>query len=357
MHFCCNICRCTHTSGEHTRGDGQKVLFCADCGMGVLANLPSSTSSFYEDGYYGRDTDSDLGYVDYTFTAEHGLLWAKLVVEIISGSSGTVLDVGCANGFLLGSLRGTYSRFGLEANDAAAMQASDVGVTIIGKDITDAKLADEFGNFFDVVTSIATFEHVLDFRGAVQNSLKLLKSHGVLLYEVPLISKYRDNSDWWNSSYEHIYYPTLSGLERLAGEFPDAHFVGFETDIKGYGSTYIGAFTYDADVFQRVNRVFEAMKGQGLHGLNVLETRANLAYHVVHCFRPSPDRVLALPQLLEVVATPNLLTRLTQLWHADCQRATEVEAAEARERWHEQQATNWRRAFEELKATMSTREE
>jgi SAM-dependent methyltransferase len=317
MQFSCNICAGKQVARRETRGDGKPVLFCADCGMGVIENPPASTDAFYGDGYYGRKSTEDPGYIDYAFTAEHGLLWVQLMVQAVAPEGGTVLDVGCADGFLLHRLQGPYRRLGIEVNAAAAAQARARGVTILGDDIMAQGVTAGAEPFINVITSIATFEHVLDFRGAVTSCLNLLAPGGVLLFEVPLISETRDNKDWYHSSYEHIFYPTVSGLERLFGSFAGLRFCGFESDIKGFSSSYIGAASLDAAAFVRVERLLTAMHQPGLGGLGETETRLNLAYHVVHSFRPNAERVYALPGLLQVASAPNLLKRLTQLWYND----------------------------------------
>lgn len=316
MQFCCNICAGTEVARHEKRGDGKRVLFCADCGMGVIEHPPVSTKAFYADGYYGHRDDEDLGYLDYAFTAEHGLLWAQLMVQAVAPEGGPVLDVGCADGFLLERLQGPYGRFGVEVNPAAAAQARARGVTILGDDIMASEAIGSAGPF-RVITSIATFEHVLDFRGAVTSCLNLLAPDGVLVFEVPLISETRDNKDWYHSSYEHIFYPTVSGLKRLFGGFAELKFCGFESDINGFSSNYIGAASFDDAAFARAQRLITAMRQTSLGGLDETETRLNLAYHVVHSFRPNAERVHALPALLQVASSPNLLKRLTQLWCDD----------------------------------------
>ena len=205
MPFSCNICAGGEVGRREMRGDGKHVLFCADCGMGVVENPPTSTDEFYDDGYYGRKSDDDVGYIDYAFTAEHGLLWAQLMVQAVAPEGGTVLDVGCADGFLLHRLQGPYHRLGIEVNAAAADQARARGVTILGDDIMAQDVAAAAAPFINVITSIATFEHVLDFRGAVTSCLNLLAPGGILLFEVPLISNTRDNKDWYHSSYEEHF--------------------------------------------------------------------------------------------------------------------------------------------------------
>lgn len=293
--------------------------------MGIIENPPASTDVFYGDNYYGHTDPTEIGYSDYAFTAEHGLLWVRLMVEALAPPAARVLDVGCADGFLLDRLSGSYGRFGIEVNSAAAAKAAARGIIILGHDIAEPGAASGAWGNFDIITSLATFEHVLDLRGAFERCIGLLRPHGILLFEVPLVSEHRDNSDWFNSSYEHIYYPTLLGIDRLFAEFPAMRFVGFESDIKGYGSTYIGAGTRDPDTFERLQRAFHAMTQPSLEGLDQTEIRLNLAYHVVHCFRPTPARIMALPSLLDVSATPNLMKRLTQLWWLDSHAAAQAQ--------------------------------
>jgi SAM-dependent methyltransferase len=314
--FSCNICGGAEISRREARGDGKQILFCADCGMGMIDAPPTRTDLFYVDGYYGREANEDRGYIDYAFSAEHALLWVQLMVQALVPEGGRILDVGCADGFLLDRLQGGYRRFGIEVNAAAQTQARARGITILGDDIMTLDIGKSIDPF-DVISCIATFEHVLDFRGAVATCLRNLAPSGILLFEVPLISTTRDNKDWYLGSFEHIFYPTIRGMERLFRGFEGLQFKGFESDIKGFSSTYIGAASYDPDAFARATLQLEAMHQPSLGGLDETGTRLNLAYHVVHSFRPNTERVLALPILLEVAHAPNLIRRLIQLWHDD----------------------------------------
>jgi len=106
--------------------------------------------------------------------------------------------------------------------------------------------------------------------------------------------------------------------------------------VKGFGSTYIGAGTKDPDTFALVQRLFLAMTQLDLSNLERKPLSINLAYHVVHCFRPTPERILALPALLDVAASPNLLKRLVQLWYEDSVLSKEAGAFRAHAEYLEQ---------------------
>ncbi|RZL68532.1 MAG: class I SAM-dependent methyltransferase [Variovorax sp.] len=357
MLFKCNVCAAVRVGRTLTRGDGRNVLFCENCDMGVIEVVPEDTSVFYEDTYYGASDADEVGYHDYEFTADHSLLWVKLLLEALS-PAGRVLDIGCANGHLLRSLKGAYECFGIEVNAAAAEVARQRGVTIVASDVFDPVVANQQHGRFDFITSIATFEHVNDFRAAFDTSLKSLQHDGVLIFEIPLMSYTRDNKDWLKSSYEHVYYPTIRGMEALFKEFPDYRFTGFESDIAGYSSTYIGVAARDPQVFSRVDQLFKAMTQPSPAGLGEAETSINLAYNVVHSFNVTADRVLALPTLLKHAYSFNLGKRLTQLWYADRVVADGAGNAMANAQWYEQQARNWEAEWhrlhhdaEELKST------
>jgi Cyclopropane fatty acid synthase and related methyltransferases len=341
VRFTCNVCSHTNFSRTVTRGDGRRVLFCESCSMGVIETPPEDTSVFYGDDYYGKEDSETIGYADYAFTAEHGLLWVQLLVQALK-PTGRVLDIGSADGFLLRKLGDCYEKFGIEVNKKAAAKAVDAGITLVADDVFDPVVTADYAGSLEVVTSIATFEHVLDLKRAFNVALSLLKPDGVLVFEIPLISDTRDNGDWFNGSYEHIYYPTIPGLQCLFTKFDNLFVTGFESDIKGYGSTYIGVATRDRAVFAGVEHLVKAMTQADLQGLTDAEKALNLAYNVVHSFHPTPERVLALPLLMQKAYSVALVTRLTQLWYTDSVNAVNAE-------WYEGQAKNWQAAYEQLR--------
>jgi hypothetical protein len=195
---------------------------------------------------------------------------------------------------------------------------------MIGYDVFDADLDTEFRDYFDVVTSIATFEHVKDFRRSVELCLASLKKSGILIFEIPLISNTNNNSKWYESSLEHIYYPTVSGIEYLLQQELGVSLVGFEARIVGFASNYIGVVARDSSRLAEIRRTLDAMTSQSLDGLSEEEKVLNLAYNALHRFEPTPEAILALPALFSRVPNPAIFTRMTHLWHTDVVKLVEM---------------------------------
>ena len=365
MQFLCNICQSSTFSRRMLRDDGAGVLFCANCGMGMIEEVPQKTDHFYDDGYYGNDTGDQAGYHDYSLTSAHTQAWVSLMVGALRPQGGRILDVGCATGVLFSGLPATFKLFGIEVNGAAAAAASLHGITILGSDVADPRLANGNWGGFDVITSIATFEHVLDFRGAVTTCLNALEPDGVLIFEVPVISEVSHNRDWYGGSYEHIYYPTEHGMTNLFNSLAGIQWMGFENSMKGFSASYLGFATRSVETAARAKNLFKAMKNESLEGLNLEERRLNLAYQVVHRFQPNPERILSLPDLFDIMASPPLLRHMTQLWYADAVGAAAAQASaatiekaqsdntlymEARDFWRAQ-ANEWEKAAKAAEAS------
>lgn len=310
--FVCNICHGVTPCDFGVRSDQRQVIACRDCGMGVLKEIPQDTSIFYVGDYYKSDCEHD-GYSNYDYTASHSLLWVRHVIEYFAGSK-KLLDIGAANGYLLSQLDDSYQKYGIEVNEKACAQAEAKGVKIISSDIYETPA--RYNNFFDIVTSIATYEHLTDFRKAVEASLKLVKEDGVLIFEVPLISETKDNSVWYSTSLEHVYYPTISGLTELF-RLLGVNLAGFETTVEGFGSTYIGLVTRTPEKTLLADRLIDILNEENLALLSDDERSINVAFNIVHSFSPTSDGILALPQLIERGINTQVMSRLTQLWHND----------------------------------------
>jgi len=207
----CPVCGSEKSSPLRPRADGVMVLRCDACSMGFVERHPADLGLLYSDEYYSQpENGAASGYEDYDAVAAHSLGWVESFIRLLR-RSGRVLDVGCANGYLLDRLGAGFQRFGIEVNDEMARKCRAKGIDIIGSDICDSATAAAYRGSFDVVTAIATLEHLVDIRGALQRIRELLSPEGAFVFEVPLLSGSRDDETWFNSSLEHIHYPAALG--------------------------------------------------------------------------------------------------------------------------------------------------
>src|SRR5262245_5633147 len=100
-----------------TRSDGVPVLQCEQCQMGFVERYPADLNAYYAGGYYAAKNavQTGRGYVDYDIDAAHALSWAIYLIRMLR-STGRVLDIGCANGYLLKGLGPRFNQFGIEVN-------------------------------------------------------------------------------------------------------------------------------------------------------------------------------------------------------------------------------------------------
>ena len=353
----CNICGSNELAASLRRSDGLCVLMCKDCGMGVLEKFPIDPSVLYGDDYYlSSDIDSSAGYHDYDHISEHGVLWASEMLKAVQGY-GRVLDVGCANAALLRSLGSHYETYGIEANSMAAAFAESSGVKIIGNDILDPALLKNYSGYFDAITAIAVFEHVTDFRGAIEASLKLLKRDGILIFEVPLISEISNNETWLTSSLEHLFYPTIKGIKHLFEVELNKPMTGQELVIQDYASTFVGFVANDELVFSNKKFIFDQIVSMPSTNCSFEIRRAQMILRLIHSADSRPAYLEYVHELFPFAQSTPFLSRCLDLWRADAARLKSsreflVEVQEAKS-WHAERAAI---ALSERDAALSERD-
>ncbi len=315
----CNACGGEHFSVMGHRSDGLRVFRCITCGLGTVEKIPARLETYYDNSYYGTDkTGNEVGYRDYASTAEHGVSWAAALVPLLK-SEGRILDIGCVDGTLLAKLPHRFERYGIEVNDQMAIRAAEAGVRLIGRDLLDPTVLDENRRSFDVVTSIAVFEHLSDFRRGLQVSLDLLKPDGVLLFEVPYISAEHENRLWYESSLEHVFYPSGDALRWLVEDL-GAYLVGGEVYIRDYASNYIGIAFHDPEMVNEIQALFNALTStDGIPPIPE-QRQARQQLMLIHAAESTPDLLEGLDALLASGPPPALMRRLVQLWGNDLRR-------------------------------------
>jgi glycosyltransferase involved in cell wall biosynthesis/SAM-dependent methyltransferase len=284
-----------------------------------VETIPEQLDAFYNDAYYGADgkTAEAIGYSDYQFTAEHGVSWAAAFVQLLK-DGGRVLDIGCVDGNLLSKLPDTFERYGIEVNERMAERAAACGVQMLGRDLLDPCIGRDYRGYFDIVTAIAVFEHLADLKRGMAVAIDLLKQDGVLLFELPYISADHDNSIWFETSLEHVFYPSRDSVCRLVEGELGAHLIGRELHIRDFASNYIGLVVRDFALATRLQRLFDRVTGHGVVPMTKAERRVRQQCLIIHAAQSTPDLLAGFAD----VQMPNqlLLQRIEQLWCNDLRR-------------------------------------
>ena len=353
----CPICGCNAFVELGKRADGVAIIKCEKCKMGFTEKHPADLSVYYSNHYYHK-TDygsTGSGYEDYSVDAPHSLDWAAYLTRIIR-KSGNALDVGCANGYLLEKIGAEFKRFGIEVSQEMANICREIGIEIIGDDINDWNTLESRTGTFDVIMAIAVLEHVADLRGALQNIKQLLSEEGFVIFEVPLLSVDNDNTKWFSSSLEHVFYPTMEGLQRLFQAVFDLPLIGHEVIIQGYASTYIGLACKDPVVYQTLLELHQKYFLENIRDLKTsTEKTCRFLHDVVHAAQITPEHLLLLPDIDQDVLLPHVRRRIMRFWQHDLywkqeaqtlhqlltERQNWINQLEQGKSWLESQVLNW----------------
>jgi len=127
-----------------------------------------------------------------------------------------ILDVGCAFGGLLASLKeqGFNNLYGLEPSAKNAKYAMDnFGIEVINGGLGMGYMPSEK---YDVVILSCVLEHLVDLHAAIEESKQYLNSNGKLYLIVPDLDDFANHADLYQEfSVEHINYFNVQSLSSL----------------------------------------------------------------------------------------------------------------------------------------------
>lgn len=168
-------------------GDRFTLVKCRECGLVYVNPRPDAEEikKYYPDENWGRasgrtaEKDAEISGAHWTVAA------AERAAAILgTGPGGSVLDVGCGDGFLLLYLsRLGWDCHGVEPGTVAAQYAR----TALNLDVRTGTLeeAEYPGSSFDVVSFHHVFEHLPDPAVTLAEAGRVLKSGGHLVVSVP----------------------------------------------------------------------------------------------------------------------------------------------------------------------------
>jgi SAM-dependent methyltransferase len=205
------------TVEQATPVSGYDVAICNRCGGAYADGIPDQAAF---DRYYREMSKYEYAQRDGAeseYDRRRLELIASIVAPHIPFSAARVLDVGCASGRLLVSIRdrGFPNVFGLDPSPACAATAQRL-YAIDVRTMTLGEMA-QSGGRFDVVIMVGVLEHLCDLDGAFEHLRRVLTDGGLLYVEVPDVTAFADwpNAPYQDFSTEHINFFSPLSLANL----------------------------------------------------------------------------------------------------------------------------------------------
>jgi SAM-dependent methyltransferase len=207
------------------RGDGLGLRRCPDCAALFVDPAPGerTISSFYGRGYFSGECDFFRG-SDYCELRDRSIAngtvtgFAEVAANFqLAGKA--VLDVGCASGALLASLRalGPARLVGIDVSEYPL----EFGRTRYGLDLRCARLetAGFAAGSFDLITMVDVVEHLDDLPAFLEAARYCLAQDGAIYVSTPNADAFAIAGDEWialNRDYEHLLYIGVESAARIA---------------------------------------------------------------------------------------------------------------------------------------------
>ena len=212
--------------------NGYLLIRCSECSF-VFANVSfdevrrhnyhvsSSTDSFYR--------QSQTEFDDLWF-------WSVACRVARKAKTGRVLDVGCGNGMLLRHFKAMgWHCFGLDVSPWARKYAKLYDYALYDREIEEDYLPE---NYFDLVVSTSTLEHVYDPYEHLKSIMRVLKPGGIVyIAGVPNFGsvsvKLGVSKFYFNTPPSHVNYFTPKSFYVLLGKIKKYYPISFR--IRTYG--------------------------------------------------------------------------------------------------------------------------
>ena len=194
----------------HGRRKQYQLLRCTSCSIVWLDDPPSKSEMSM---HYGSDYDRTIS----TKAPEHWFGRRDELIRLKPGG-GSVLDLGCATGGFLSTLKGTsWKLYGIEMSEHAATIARDrCGAEVFVGDVLEATFP---LNSFDAITCFNVFEHMQEPDAVLIRVAQWLKPGGVFYTMMPNIDSAAASifrSYWYALELpRHLYHFSPASLKRL----------------------------------------------------------------------------------------------------------------------------------------------
>ncbi len=212
----CLLCGKTKLVKKYS-SDQFSVLLCISCNFGFTYPMPTENQlqEFYSSNYFSNPEDPQVGYKHYVEDVDIHTINAKSIFKKLKRfwkkNPGTILDVGCAHGFLL-----NYAR-----SKGWIVKGVDFSKEAVDYAVNELKLDVKLGNIFDlklpdksinVCVAIGVIDHLVDPFSVIEEIHRILTEDGILLFTIGDIGGY---IPFHYKPPEHLYYFSRKSLNRL----------------------------------------------------------------------------------------------------------------------------------------------
>jgi len=182
MAICNSLLACSENQNHLFTKDRFAIQECASCSFRHvdISDKEAHIAKTYSDSYFFEGKDGYPNYLEEEdILYQHGSRYVILVKKYMS--TGDVLDVGCAAGFILKSFQDSgWNCKGIEPNDTMANYArTNLKLDVITGNIENLSTQTQF----DLILMIQVIGHVIDLDQTIKNLSKSLKPGGYILIE------------------------------------------------------------------------------------------------------------------------------------------------------------------------------
>jgi 2-polyprenyl-3-methyl-5-hydroxy-6-metoxy-1,4-benzoquinol methylase len=200
----CNICGLNAARSLYEIA-GYSIVRCNKCGLVYVNPQPTfeELKEFYNKEFFSKKWYEkfpqlrNFSYFQKTLADIEGFKSYIYGIKKYE-TSGKLLDVGCGDGWLLKHARDYgFEVYGVEPTLKAFEEAKKkIGENIFNSTLEEVSFKD---NFFDIVISIGTIEHLKDPFSLLKEIHRILRQNGLLVIQTPNIDSYlarKQGSKW-----------------------------------------------------------------------------------------------------------------------------------------------------------------
>lgn len=220
----CPVCNSSEYAPSYNLR-GYRYYSCNVCGMLFLhhdKDLPDSVNKQYDSDYF-KDTlkNSMSGYMDYAgqsrpLRKNFKMLLSRITKYTSLDSGKSLLDIGCAYGFLLDEAK----RYGMTVHGVDLSESAiDWMEKNLGINGTVGLSSDAPNGLFDVITVFEVIEHTNDPHSFLDDLYKRLKTGGLLVISTgandTLVARLLGKRWWYLNPPDHCLIFSMTALRKL----------------------------------------------------------------------------------------------------------------------------------------------